>query len=347
MGAFFTNLEIRNGVTKTVCDALKKKGRAYVSPPSGAWVTVYTETTESQNDETMRELAGGLSRMFKTEVLGFLVHDSDIAVYLFYRNGELIDEFNSAPDYFSAKIEELTDSAQGGDVELLLPLCVPGTTRAQLQQVLHPTDGFPVMAEEIVRELAKLLGIDEMRVSFGFKYFENEGAEVFPDVAEFEPIGGAERQHARAPASKHSEMRIPDMYAVAVGVLSQVWNRQYGLDQNSFLKTMHTRFDRTARDLLKKSKLPDLPTFEELKSARDSGPEALANLLAKRTPDQLVAIANGAVSTRLESFLAALLRHVDPMQPDSDGRTLLDTAAQAHGIDSPIYKLVKAAMTKG
>ena len=348
MGAFFTNLQIRNGVTKAVCEALQKKGRAYVSQPSGAWLTVYSEATESQNDEIMRELASGLSRMFKTEVLGFLVHDSAIAVYWFYRNGESIDEFNSAPGYFSAKIEDLTDTPQGGDIEALLPLCVSGTTRAQLEQVLHPTDGFPVMAEEIVTELAKLLGIDEIRASFGFNYFENDGGEVFPDVAEFEAIGGAERQQSRAASPKFLEIRLPDTYSIAVGMLAQVWNSEYGFTRDSqgdpFMKRLRTQFDRTARDLLKKSKLPKLPTLEELKLARDSGPEALAKFLAINTPDQLTEIASGAVVSGLESFLAALLKHVDPTVPDAAGRTLLETAAKARGIDSAIYKLVKASI---
>jgi hypothetical protein len=352
MGSFFTNLHIRNAATKAVCTALQKlDGRAYVSPPSGGWVTVYPECTEPQNDGPMREIASGLSRTFKTDVLGFLVHDSDIAMYWLYRNGDLIDEFNSAPDYFSTKIEEPTDTPLGGDVEAFLSLCKTGTTRAQLEQVLHPTDGFPVMADEIVTELAKLLGINETRASFGFKYFENSGAEVFPEVAKFEPIGGAERQQPRTRSPKYPEIRLPDPYTLAVNMLTQVWNPEYEItdlaNADPFLKTLRTQFDRTARDLLKKSKLPNLPTIEELKSARNQGPESLALLLAAKTPDQLAEIAKGAVVVSLEPFLVALLKHgVDPLAKDSAGRSVLDTAAQAHGANSAIYKLVKAAVKK-
>src|SRR5215813_6853153 len=108
MGSFFTNLHIRNTSTAAICAALPSlvEGRAYVSPESSGWVTVYCEAAESQDDETMRELAGGLSKMLKTEALGFLVHDSDIAMYWLYRDGVLTDEFNSAPDYFGEHVSE-------------------------------------------------------------------------------------------------------------------------------------------------------------------------------------------------------------------------------------------------
>src|SRR5215469_1806688 len=200
MGAFFTNLHVRKASQQAVCDAFQKmnQGRAYVSPQSGDWVTLYSEVTEDQNDQTLRDIASGLSRTLKTDVIAFLVHDSDITAYWLYRTGELTDEFNSAPDYFEEKEFGESEGAEGGDPEALLPLCVRGTTREQLQQVLHPSDGFPIMAEEIVYELAKLLGIDDTRSSLGFNYFENEGEQILSDIAEFQPIGkSTERKQSR------------------------------------------------------------------------------------------------------------------------------------------------------
>lgn len=80
MGAFFTSLQIRNGATKAICAALPKltRSRAYVSPIRNGWVTAYTEATEDQSESPMVALAEGLSKMFKTDVLGWLVHDSPI-----------------------------------------------------------------------------------------------------------------------------------------------------------------------------------------------------------------------------------------------------------------------------
>jgi len=358
MGAFFTNLQVRHASSKAICAALPKltESRAYVSPEGNGWVTVYLEATEDQNDKTLCAIAGRLSKNLKTDVLGFLVHDSDIAAYWLYRNGTLTDEFNSAPDYFGERVDEKTRARVRGNTDILLPLCIAGTSRAQLDEVLHPADGFPTFAEEIVTELAKLLGIDEMRASLGFNYFDEEGAENLPDVAEFEPVGrGVERKEAEPAADTDAPMiPMPDDYPIAINMLTQTWNSKYdqsnaafakmfGKDTGDMMKRMRDQFDKSARELLKKSALPGLPSIDELKSARDAGPEALAALIAEKTPGQLTEIGIGAAVYGLEPFLAALLkRGLDPNAANPAGRTTLAAAAQ-HGTDSKIYRLVKAA----
>jgi hypothetical protein len=373
MGAFFTNLQIRNVSTRAVCAALPwvTKGRAYVSTASRGWVTAYPEATETQDDAIMRELAGGLSRTLKTEVLGFLVHDSDVVMYWLYRNGALADEFNCAPDYFDKRVDERTRARVRGNVDVLLPLCVEGTTRAQLDEVLHPADGPPVMAEEMVTDLAKLLGIDEGRASLGFNYFEEEGAELLPDVGEFEPVGeGAARKKVKpadnvtvvdfrgAAAGGVARAPAPDAYPIAINMLTMTWGSQYDQSNPQFIKMfgkqaerimrqMRDGFDKSTRDLLKKSAFSGLPTLEELIGARNQGPEALAELIARRTPDQLTEIGVGAAVYGLEAFVAALLKQgLNPNRANAQGRTTLG-AAEQHGKDSALYRLVKAAAERG
>ena len=361
MGAFLTSLHVRKASQQAVCDAFQKmnKGRAYVSPASGNWVTIYSEITEDQNDQTLRDIASRLSRTLKTDVLAFLVHDSDITAYWLYRIGELLDEFNSAPDYFEEKEFGESEGGQGGDPEVLLPLCVPGTTREQLQQVLHPSDGYPIMAEEIVYELAKLLGIDETRSSLGFNYFESEGEQILSDIAKFQPIGkSTERKQSRVQDTKVIWGALPDMYPLAINMLAHIWKPEYEQQiqmlakmfgkgkEEQMVKQMREGFDRSARDFLKKSELPNLPTIEELKAARDQGPEALAALVAKKTPAQMTDIGIAAANGGIESFLAALFKHgLEPNVPDSRGLTILQIA-EKHGLNSSIYRLAKAAAEK-
>src|SRR5580704_7213320 len=102
MGASFTNYQVRSTDANAVATALAPlvNSRAYVSPVCGEWVTVYDEATESQDSKILIKLAKELSKALKTEVFGFLVHDSDIAVYYLCQNGALVDEFDSCPDYF-------------------------------------------------------------------------------------------------------------------------------------------------------------------------------------------------------------------------------------------------------
>jgi hypothetical protein len=298
-------------------------------------------------------IAGGLSRSLKADVLGFLVHDSDIAQYWLYRNGKLTDEFNSAPDYFTEVNEQARERVRG-DAEILLRLCLAGTTRAQLDEVLHPADGPPVMAEDIVTELSKLLGIDESRAIFGFEYFEEEGAESLPDVEDFEPIGrGLERKRAK-PHENAGANPMLDSFPLAINMLTQAWNDElatgdqgipamFGRDTAGMARQMREMLDKHARDLLKKSALPGRPSLEALKTARDQGPDALAALIAEKTPGQLTEIGVGAATVGLEAFLAALLEcGLNPSAASFNGRTTLTAAAQ-HGTDSSIYRLAKAA----
>src|SRR5438874_2591578 len=107
MGAFFTNYQLRTEDSSAVANAVKPLAspRAYVSPPKNGWVTVYEEKSDEQDDAVLRKIAMALSRSLKTAVFAFLVHDSDVLMYWLYNNGQIVDEFNSAPDYFGEKVD--------------------------------------------------------------------------------------------------------------------------------------------------------------------------------------------------------------------------------------------------
>ncbi|MGP8201268.1 MAG: hypothetical protein ACLQU4_17395 [Limisphaerales bacterium] len=190
MGAFIVNYQVRTDSLAAVRDALEKMvtERAYVSPAKDGWVTVYDEESDSQNGAVLQRIASGLSRALKTDVLGFMVHDSDIAMYWLYQSGDLLDEFNSAPDYLGNAVDDATRDRLRGKAELLLPLCVAGTTTEQIGAAIHPTEE-PVFAEDYLAKLAPLLGIDETRINLGFEYFTNEGSDILDDASEFELLG--------------------------------------------------------------------------------------------------------------------------------------------------------------
>jgi hypothetical protein len=190
MGAFIVNFQIRCDSLPEVRSAMLKlvTTSAYISPPKNGWITVYDAASDGQDDVLIRSIAEGLSCAAKTDVFGFIVHDSDIAGYWLYQNGTLVDQFNSAPDYFGDVGEEICEAGRG-NTDVLFPLCVPGTTREQIDAVIHPEDGFPAFAEEILAALAQLLGIDEGRISLGFEYFEQEGEGILDDASEFASVG--------------------------------------------------------------------------------------------------------------------------------------------------------------
>jgi hypothetical protein len=361
MGASFTNYQVRAKSASKVKKALEPllKSRAYISPEKNGWITIYDESSDEQNEATITHIATKLSKSLGTALLACLVHDSDIAAYWLYQNGALTDEFNSAPEYFVNEVDDKTRARLSGNSDALLPLCVAGTTREQIEAVIHPVDEFPLMAESIFVDLAKLLGIDDARIGLGFTYFDNEGEEILADASEFEPIGKGATQKKAQSSEQASQQTIPvfDTFALAVGMLTKCWDgeqekmvqafRERFPEQESkdMLKQLRTGFDRGARDFLKQSQLADRPTIEELKAARDTGPDALAELLAKRTPTQLGSIADGAIQSKLEKFISALLAHgMDPNKKNQHGQSL-SSVAERHG-NSAIYQMLVASDNK-
>ena len=363
MGASFTNYQVRAKSASTVKKAFEPlvKSRAYVSPAKNSWVTIYDESSDNQDETTLHLIASNLSKTLKTTVFAFLVHDSDVAVYWLYQNGALADAFNSAPDYFDDDVDDKTRSDLRGRTDVLLPLCFTGTTREQIEALIHPPDEFPLMAECILVDLAKLIGIDDVRIGLGFTYFDKEGEEIIADASEFEPIGKGAKQK-KAPVSNSSpQANVPvfDMFSLAIGMLTKCWDGEQekmaetfgkmlaatGQKSDGLLKKMNSQFDRGAKDMLKQSQLADRPTFEELKAARDSGTEALAELLVKRTPNQLGSIADGAIQSKLEKFISALLAHgMDPNTKNQHGQSLL-SVAERHGTPA-ICQMLKSASDK-
>ena len=194
MGTTYSNCQVRSASQDAVADALKPllKEPAYVSPSVGGWVGVYPEGGAMDTDT----LAGSLSARLSCPIFSWSVYDSDIFFYTLFGNGEKRDEFNSAPDYFEGqgadggeRDDEVIDPARvQGRPEVLLPLCIPGTTLVAIQAILHPASASnttnksvafsPLSADQYLfadhqaSDLAELLGMDGTLASLGHEYLE-------------------------------------------------------------------------------------------------------------------------------------------------------------------------------
>jgi hypothetical protein len=356
MGAFFTNHQVRSQSPSDVAEAVAKvvSGKAYVSPESGGWVSVYAEDSETQAEDILTHIAEGLSKLLKTHVIGFLVHDSDIAAYWLYQSGKLADQFNSCPDYFGEDIDEKTRQSLRGNTDLLLPLCLADTPRDNLDSLLHSSDDEPTFAEEILSELAAFLGIDAQRITAGHGIFEQEGVELFEDADQFIHVSGKAKPKKRNSKTNEAPEKVPDPAVVSIVLLTMRWIANVeGLKEYEFAhlggisrQQLESSFENAAKESLELSGLSDRPSFEELVAARDQGPEALASFIAMRFPQLLPDVGVGAVNKLLEEFVTALLKNgLNPMSVDYEGTSTMQ-AAEFFGKDSSIYKLVKAAVEK-
>jgi len=170
MGAFFTNYHVRRADAAACAKALTTliNSRAFVTDSKNGWTTVYDEQSDSQDVEVLRGLAKSLSSKLETAVVAMMVHDSDIFVYLIYENGEIIDQFDSKPDYFGPA-SEAQKKEWRGDFTRLIPYA---KKKASAQDFKRVAEKEIVFEEERAGEFSQLLGIDPSRSRTGFKYVQ-------------------------------------------------------------------------------------------------------------------------------------------------------------------------------
>lgn len=175
MGAFLVNFHVKTAVVEPIRDVFKKlKIASYrITTPHKGWITVYEEQASTQDDRRINNLASKLSSSLKTCCMAFMVHDSDIACYWLYDQGKLLDEYNSAPDYFDAVSKADKKRLQGQPV-VLHRFCKPGVTLDEVTKVLGSE---PTFADDIVMQLADLLGIQPERALADYRDDEDESFE--------------------------------------------------------------------------------------------------------------------------------------------------------------------------
>ena len=102
VGAFLVNVHVRTDDHEKLADGLRALpiGGCWVAPSANGWATVLEERASTQDDQWIRKLAAAASREAQAATIAFLVHDSDIFCYWLFDRGELLDEFNSCPEYF-------------------------------------------------------------------------------------------------------------------------------------------------------------------------------------------------------------------------------------------------------
>jgi hypothetical protein len=190
MGAFLVNVHVRTEDHDSLVRALKALpvDRCWATSTKDGWSTVYDERASTQDEELIRELTRSLSEKLAAPAIAFLVHDSDFLCYWLFDRGELLDEFNSCPDYFGEAEEEPGDrdgARTAGQPDVLLRFCRPGSRLRDIEQVLSLE---PTFAESQLEGLAPLLGIEVERLMTDYRDFEaGDASEEFD--AEFVGVG--------------------------------------------------------------------------------------------------------------------------------------------------------------
>jgi hypothetical protein len=162
MGLFCVNFHFKTTDDWALSEALARRGisRHRVVPAKSGWTSLYEEQASEQDDRRIRDIASGLSKDLHVPAIAFMVHDSDIACYWLFEDGQLLDEYNSDPGYFESDTDG-PPSPSGGQTDVLLRYCRPGVQQDELAAMLSQENVRSItFAEDVIRRLAKALGID-------------------------------------------------------------------------------------------------------------------------------------------------------------------------------------------
>jgi hypothetical protein len=179
MGLFCVNMHFRTTDEDALSASLERRDvtRYRVVPAKNGWTSLYEERASDQDDERIRDLAGGLSSDLHVAAIAFLVHDSDVACYWLFDDGQLVDEYNSCPHYFDDEVPaDGTPSAAGGRPDVLLRYCRSGVQAEELASILGMETVF---AEAVIERLAGALGIDVQRALTDYRDADDQGPHGF------------------------------------------------------------------------------------------------------------------------------------------------------------------------
>jgi hypothetical protein len=143
------------------------------------------EQSDTQDEVVWHRVAKQLSEKLDCPALAVMNHDDDILAYALYRNGALLDDYSSWPDYWEESDEPA--APRGGNAHTLCETFgMPGNA-AEIERILRTpgdSDEF-VFASERQAALLKALDCPEIPCQQGFTYITEEGA-----PADWRTVGG-------------------------------------------------------------------------------------------------------------------------------------------------------------
>jgi hypothetical protein len=220
MGSFYTSIHVRSEARDDVAKALEQCGvlPAYLSLNSTAgWISIFPKSTESQDQNLIKQLSTAISTKLQTATFGMLVHDSDIFWYVLCENGKAIDVYDSDPGYFDG----LEKAPSGGNVSHLSKYCLPDTSALELRKILHSTEDSTFAGDSLAQQIGSRLGLPEEFYSNGYNYL-NEAAEEQDEPLNVELLEAKTSRPERksnvislVPRSKKQQTDVPDSDATS------------------------------------------------------------------------------------------------------------------------------------
>jgi len=165
LGNFYFNYTLKGPKSDRVARSLKGH-RTLVTPEQNGCVVVFIDTPFRQDMDP--QLAVRLSDEFDCPLLSITDHDDDILFFQLYRSGQLIDEYNSAPDYFE-RSKRSPRGPTGGDAALLCKTFAHGTAH-NVERILRANSDTYMLEWRRHQDLVTALNLSTYAVGLDFDY---------------------------------------------------------------------------------------------------------------------------------------------------------------------------------
>lgn len=155
MGGFYDSIHVRTESYDLIRDILtelaKSKGhKFYLAPVINGWVSLFPSNYWQES------LACEISKQIDTDVLQMMVYDDDIFRYLYYQRGDLVDEYNSQPNYFGEKVSAKERKRLKGRPEVFRELVSSDAKIKKIRKILKPTSFLDkIQVPDEIKEIDK------------------------------------------------------------------------------------------------------------------------------------------------------------------------------------------------
>ncbi len=177
MGIFYVNFSVKSCEPQQIELVLHEAGRkAIVTPAQAGYVVVYDEEAENQSLQVILQVGNLLSKSTNAIVLAVLNHDDRILRYWLFKQGVVVDAYDSRPDYFKKFFAGLNEDEDEDELKTTNSDQISNPQQLQLQ--LKPKADLPKIKKILKakyptetdrhRAFAQALGLPDASIGIGY-----------------------------------------------------------------------------------------------------------------------------------------------------------------------------------
>lgn len=167
MGTFYGSVLVRTEKSDEVQKALDEVAKAtnckfLIGPAVNGWISAFPDNS-GQNEKTSVEIA----KRLPNDIFHLIVHDDDVFAYFFFRNGQLVDQYDSCPDYFKKVSPEEKQRWQGRP-EVFQDLLTKSGSLNKLKTLLAANQEKYTFEHERMAQFVELLDLSNALSSYEY-----------------------------------------------------------------------------------------------------------------------------------------------------------------------------------